>query len=259
MLKLQNLTVALQKEGGEKVILQNLSLDVNAGEVHVIMGPNGSGKSTLSHFIAGREELLQINGSALYKGEELSAMPADERARKGIFLSFQHPVEIPGVSNVYLLKAALNAKRRQKGEEEVDAFDFLSLVKKKMKEVGLDEKFLKRSVNEGFSGGEKKRNEVLQMLLLEPELIILDEIDSGLDVDALKDVIRCINSLRDEKRSMILITHYQRLLKDIVPDRVHILSGGKIVHSGDKSLASEIEESGYAAFINDAEGAGEAT
>ncbi len=250
MLSLKNLSVTLQTEDEKKTILHDLSLTVKPGEVHAVMGPNGSGKSTLSHFLAGREQLSQHEGSAHFCGVSLADMPADERARKGLFLSFQHPVEIPGVSNVYLLKAALNAKRKENGEEELDAFDFLKLVKEKMKAVGLNEKFLKRSVNEGFSGGEKKRNEVLQMLLLEPKLMILDEIDSGLDVDALKDVTQCINSLRNKNRSIILVTHYQRILNDIVPDKVHILSDGTIIKSGDKSLALEVEKNGYGNFLN---------
>jgi Fe-S cluster assembly ATP-binding protein len=228
-----------------KSILNGIDLSVNAGEVHAIMGPNGSGKSTLAQVLAGREDYEVTGGSAKFEGRDLFAMAPEERARAGLFLGFQYPVEIPGVNNVYLLKAALNAKRKAAGEPEVDAFDFLALIKQKMKFMDMSESFLTRGVNEGFSGGEKKRNEILQMLVLEPRLAILDETDSGLDIDALKVVAKGINSLRDPARAIVLVTHYQRLLDYIVPDRVHVLSGGRILKSGDKSLALELENRGY--------------
>ncbi len=228
-----------------KNILNGIDLSVNAGEVHAIMGPNGSGKSTLAQVLAGREEFEVTGGSARFEDRDLLAMAPEERARAGLFLGFQYPVEIPGVNNVYLLKAALNAKRKAAGEPEVDAYDFLSLIKQKMKFMDMSEAFLTRGVNEGFSGGEKKRNEILQMLVLEPKLAILDETDSGLDIDALKVVAKGINSLRDPSRAIVLVTHYQRLLDYIVPDRVHVLSGGRILKSGDKSLALELESRGY--------------
>ena len=228
-----------------KEILKGVNLKVNAGEVHAIMGPNGSGKSTLAQVLAGREDYEVTGGSVSFEGADLLAMPAEQRARAGLFLGFQYPVEIPGVNNVYLLKAALNAKRKAAGEPEVDAYDFLSLVKQKMKLMQMSETFLTRGVNEGFSGGEKKRNEVLQMLILEPKLAILDETDSGLDIDALKVVAMGVNSLRDPKRAVVLVTHYQRLLDYIVPDHVHVLSDGRILKSGDRSLALELERRGY--------------
>jgi Fe-S cluster assembly ATP-binding protein len=218
---------------------------VKAGEVHAIMGPNGSGKSTLAQVLAGREDYEVTRGSVTFEGQDLLAMRAEERARAGLFLGFQYPVEIPGVNNVYLLKAALNAKRKAAGEPEVDAYEFLALIRQKMKFMQMSETFLTRGVNEGFSGGEKKRNEVLQMLVLEPKLAILDETDSGLDIDALKVVSQGVNSLRDPKRAVVLVTHYQRLLDYVIPDRVHVLSGGRIVKSGDKSLAQELERRGY--------------
>src|SRR6202167_5151501 len=230
--------------GGQNV-LQGVSLTVNAGEMHAIMGPNGSGKSTLAYVLSGRPGYEITAGTVSYDGEDLLALAPEERARSGVFLGFQYPVEIPGVNNVYLLKAALNAQRKAAGEPEVDAYEFLTLIRQKMKLMQMSETFLTRGVNEGFSGGEKKRNEVLQMLILEPKLAILDETDSGLDIDALKVVAMGVNSLRDPKRAVVLVTHYQRLLDYIVPDRVHVLSGGRILKSGDRSLALELERRGY--------------
>ncbi len=241
LLRIDNLSARI----GEKKILTGLNLAVKAGEVHAIMGPNGSGKSTLAQVLAGREDYVVTGGSVSFEGHDLLALPVEERARAGIFLGFQYPVEIPGVNNVYLLKAALNAKRKAAGEQEVDAYEFLTLVKEKMKLMQMSEAFLSRGVNQGFSGGEKKRNEILQMLVLEPKLAILDETDSGLDIDALKIVAAGVNSMRSEQRAIVLVTHYQRLLDYIVPDRVHVLSGGKILKSGDKSLALELEKRGY--------------
>ncbi|MDP9088759.1 MAG: Fe-S cluster assembly ATPase SufC [Pseudomonadota bacterium] len=228
-----------------KEILTGVNLKVNAGEIHAIMGPNGSGKSTLAQVLAGREDYEVTRGSVTFEGRDLLSMRAEERARAGLFLGFQYPVEIPGVNNVYLLKAALNAKRKTAGEPEVDAYEFLALIRQKMKFMQMSEAFLSRGVNEGFSGGEKKRNEVLQMLVLEPKLAILDETDSGLDIDALKVVSTGVNSLRDPKRAVVLVTHYQRLLDYVIPDHVHVLSGGRIVKSGDKALAQELERRGY--------------
>ncbi len=228
-----------------KEILTGVNLKVNAGEVHAIMGPNGSGKSTLAQVLAGREDYEVTRGSVTFEGRDLLSMRAEERARAGLFLGFQYPVEIPGVNNVYLLKAALNAKRKAAGEPEVDAYEFLALIRQKMKFMQMSEAFLSRGVNEGFSGGEKKRNEVLQMLVLEPKLAILDETDSGLDIDALKVVSTGVNSLRGPQRAVVLVTHYQRLLDYVIPDQVHVLSGGRIVKSGDKTLAQELERRGY--------------
>ena len=234
-----------------KDILRGLNLEVKAGEVHAIMGPNGSGKSTLAQVLAGRQDYEVTGGTVTFEGEDLLALAAEERARAGLFLGFQYPVEIPGVNNVYLLKAALNAKRKAAGQPEVDAYDFLALIKQKMKLMQMSEAFLSRGVNEGFTGGEKKRNEVLQMLVLEPKLAILDETDSGLDIDALKVVSMGVNSLRDPSRAMVLVTHYQRLLDYIVPDYVHVLSGGRILKSGDRSLALELERRGYDWVVGD--------
>ena len=241
MLSIKNLSVAAQG----KQILKGLDLDVPAGEVHAIMGPNGSGKSTLSQVLAGRDGYEILSGTVTYQGRDLLALSPEERAREGVFLAFQYPVEIAGVNNVYLLKAALNAARKQQGLPEVDAFEFLALVREKMKLMQMDEAFLSRGVNEGFSGGEKKRNEILQMLVLEPTLALLDETDSGLDIDALKVVSRGVNTLRSPERAIVLVTHYQRLLDHIVPDRVHVLAGGRIVRSGDRELALELERRGY--------------
>jgi Fe-S cluster assembly ATP-binding protein len=231
-------------EGQE--ILKGVNLTVNPGEVHAIMGPNGSGKTTLAQVLAGREEYDVTDGQILYKGEDLIEKAPEERAREGLFLAFQYPVEIPGVSNVYFLKAALNAIRKHRGEAEMDAMDFLTYVREKMKMVQMDEALLNRPVNEGFSGGEKKRNEIFHMAVLDPTLAVLDETDSGLDIDALKIVSDGVNSLRDENRSFIVITHYQRLLNYIVPDHVHVMIDGRIVRSGDKQLALELEDKGYA-------------
>lgn len=229
----------------DKPILKGLSLQVNAGEVHAIMGPNGSGKSTLSQVLAGREDYRIDGGQIEWLGQDLLSMSIEERARSGIFLAFQYPIEIPGVSNAYFLKAAVNAVRRHQGLPELDAMDFLKRVKEEMKKVGMKEEFLYRSVNEGFSGGEKKRNEVLQMALLEPRLAILDETDSGLDIDALRVVADGVNRMRSPDRALIVITHYQRLLDYIVPDYVHVLAGGRIVRSGGSELAHELEKRGY--------------
>ncbi len=241
MLNIKNLHASVE----DKAILHGLDLEVKAGEVHAIMGPNGSGKSTLSQVLAGREDYKVTEGSVEFEGRDLLSMPVEDRARAGIFLAFQYPIEIPGVSNAYFLRAAVNAVRRQRGLPELDAMDFVKRAKAEMKLVGMRDEFLYRAVNEGFSGGEKKRNEVLQMTLLEPKLAILDETDSGLDIDALKIVADGVNRLRSPDRAMIVITHYQRLLDYIVPDYVHVLSGGRIVRSGGRELAVELEERGY--------------
>jgi Fe-S cluster assembly ATP-binding protein len=230
--------------GGTRV-LNGLNLEVKAGEVHAIMGPNGSGKSTLSYVLAGRPGYEVTRGSVQFEGQDLLALAPEARARAGLFLGFQYPVEIPGVNNAYLLKAALNAKRKQHGEPEVDAFDFLALVRSRMKLMQMDEAFLSRGVNEGFSGGEKKRNEILQMLVLEPKLALLDETDSGLDIDALKVVAQGIETLRSPQRAFVLITHYQRLLDHVAPDFVHVLARGRILRTGGRELALELEKRGY--------------
>ncbi len=241
MLEIRDLHASINN----KPILRGLTLSIKPGEVHAIMGPNGAGKSTLSQVLAGRDNYHVESGSVTWQGQDLLAMSVEERARSGLFLAFQYPIEIPGVSNAYFLKAAVNAVRRHQGLPELDAMDFLTRVKSEMKTVGMKEEFLYRSVNEGFSGGEKKRNEVLQMALLEPRLAILDETDSGLDIDALRVVADGVNRLRSPERSLIVITHYQRLLDYIVPDYVHVLSGGRIVRSGGSELALELEERGY--------------
>jgi Fe-S cluster assembly ATP-binding protein len=242
MLNINNLHAGIDG----KEILKGLTLQIGTGEVHAIMGPNGSGKSTLANVLAGRPKYIATAGTVTYQGKDLLALPAEERAREGVFLAMQYPVEIPGVNNIYFLKAALNAQRKHHGEEELDAIEFLQLARQKMKLVDLDEAFMNRAVNEGFSGGEKKRNEIFQMAVLDPKLAILDETDSGLDIDALRIVAEGVNALRSEKHSVLVITHYQRLLDYIVPDYVHILSNGRIVTSGDKRLALELEEKGYA-------------
>ena len=241
MLSIKNLKASVD----DKLILKGLNLEVNTGEVHAIMGPNGSGKSTLANVIAGRDGYEINGGEIIYEGKDLTEMEPEIRAREGIFLAFQYPVEIPGVNNIYLLKAALNALRTHRGEPELDAIEFMALVKEKMQVVKMEEDLLNRAVNEGFSGGEKKRNEIFQMAVLEPKLAILDETDSGLDIDALKIVANGINSLRSEDRAIVIVTHYQRLLDYIVPDHVHVLSDGKIIKSGGKNLALELEEKGY--------------
>jgi Fe-S cluster assembly ATP-binding protein len=248
MLKIDNLHVRVDG----RPILQGLDLAVGAGEIHAIMGPNGSGKSTLAQVLAGREDYEVTAGTIEYRGKNLLEMAPEERARDGVFLAFQYPIEIPGVNNTYLLKAALNAQRQANGLEQVDAFEFMRMIKAKMEVMQISKEFLNRSVNVGFSGGEKKRNEILQMLMLEPRLAILDETDSGLDVDALKIVAAGVNSLRDPARSMILVTHYERLLELIVPDRVHVLAGGRIVKSGGHELARELDERGYDWIENEA-------
>jgi Fe-S cluster assembly ATP-binding protein len=235
-----------------KEILRGLSLSIKAGEVHAIMGPNGSGKSTLSYVLAGREGYEVTKGEVLYKGKDLIAMEPEERAAEGVFLAFQYPVEIPGVSNTTFLKHALNSVRQHRGESELDAMQFLKLLRETMKRLGMSEDMLKRNVNVGFSGGEKKRNEILQMAVLKPVFAVLDETDSGLDIDALKVVADGVNALRAPDRAMLLITHYQRLLDYIVPDHVHVLAKGRIVRSGDKSLALELEKRGYAEFAKEA-------
>ena len=241
MLEIKN----LHATAGDKPVLKGLTLTVKAGEVSAIMGPNGSGKSTLAHVLSGRDGFKVTEGSVTYKGKDLLAMSPEERAREGVFLAFQYPVEIPGVGNTYFLKNALNAIRKHRGLAELDAHEFLKLIKEKAKLVQIAESLLHRPVNEGFSGGEKKRNEILQMAVLEPTLAILDETDSGLDIDALRTVSEGVNSLRSKDRAMLVITHYQRLLNYIVPDKVHVLKDGVIARSGDKELALELEKTGY--------------
>ena len=242
MLRIRNLRARV----ADKEILRGIDLEVGAGEVHAIMGPNGSGKSTLAQALAGRETYAVTEGEVLYQGQDLLALSPEERAVAGVFMAFQYPVEIPGVGNLYFLRTALNAIRKRRGEEELDAMDFLAFAREKMKLVAMDESFTGRSVNEGFSGGEKKRNEIFQMAVLDPRLAILDETDSGLDIDALRIVANGVNSLRSPDRAMIVITHYQRLLEYVVPDRVHVMDNGRIARSGDRRLALELEEKGYA-------------
>ncbi|ATX78545.1 Iron-regulated ABC transporter ATPase subunit SufC [Mariprofundus aestuarium] len=241
MIKIENLHVSV----GGKEILKGINLEIGAGEVHAIMGPNGSGKSTLSNVIAGRDGYEVTKGTIIYKGKDLLEMRPEERAWEGVFLAFQYPVEIPGVNNTYLLKAGVNARRKHQGEQELDAMEFMQLVKEKAKLVELDQSFLSRGVNEGFSGGEKKRNEIFQMAVLEPSLALLDETDSGLDIDALRIVAKGVNTLRAPDRSVVMVTHYQRLLDYIKPDVVHVLVNGQILKTGDASLALELEERGY--------------
>ena len=248
MLEIRNLSATV----GVRKVLDGLSLEVPAGEVHAIMGPNGSGKSTFAKVLAGHTAYTVTAGTVQFEGQDLLALAPEERARAGVFLGFQYPVEIPGVNNVYLLKAAVNAVRKQRGLPEVDAFEFLTLVRSHMQLMQMDEAFLSRGVNEGFSGGEKKRNEILQMLVLEPSLALLDETDSGLDIDALKVVSRGVNTLRAPDRSIVLVTHYQRLLDHIVPDRVHVLARGRIIRSGDLELAKELERRGYDWLLTEA-------
>jgi Fe-S cluster assembly ATP-binding protein len=248
MLKIKDLHAKIT-DGRE--ILKGIDLDVKPGEVHAIMGPNGSGKSTLASILAGRPGYEVTSGSVLFDGKDLLPLAADERAREGIFLAFQYPVEIPGVNNMYFLRAALNAVRRHRGQSELDAGQFLKAVRAKLKDLEISDDLLQRGVNVGFSGGEKKRNEIFQMAMLEPKLGLLDETDSGLDIDALRLVANGINKLRSPSRAMVLITHYQRLLDYVEPDKIHVLSGGKIVMSGDKSLAAELEKRGYA-MLDDA-------
>jgi len=241
MLEIKN----LHAKAADNEILRGINLTINAGEVHAVMGPNGSGKSTLAHVLSGRENYEVTAGEVLYEGKKLLEMSPEERAREGIFLAFQYPVEIPGVNTTYFLKAALNAVRKHRGLKELDAMDFLALVKEKMKIVEMDQGLLNRPINEGFSGGEKKRNEIFQMAVLDPKLAILDETDSGLDIDALRIVANGVNALHSKERAMIVITHYQRLLNYIVPDYVHVLFDGRIVKSGDRQLALKLEEKGY--------------
>ena len=241
MIKIENLNVNVE----EKEILKGINLEVKPGELHVIMGRNGTGKSTLANVLVGKEKYIVTNGTVSFNGENLLDMSPEDRACAGLFLSFQYPVAIPGVNNMYFLKAAVNAVRKSRGEEEIDAVDFLSMIREKLKMVALDESFIHRPVNDGFSGGEKKRNEILQMITLEPKLSILDETDSGLDIDALKIVAKGVNDFRSPERSFILITHYQRILNYMKPDFVHVLMNGKIVKSGTMELAKEVEKKGY--------------
>ena len=248
MLKIENLHVSI---GGNQ-ILKGINLEVKAGETHAIMGPNGSGKSTLAQVLAGHEEYEITDGKIEYLSKDLLGMDIEERACEGIFLAFQYPVELPGVNNTYFLKSALNAQRKYRGEKEMDAMEFIDLIGDKIKLLNLNDSLLKRPVNEGFSGGEKKRNEIFQMAVLEPKLALLDETDSGLDIDALRVVAKGINSMRKEENAIIIVTHYQRLLNYIVPDFVHVLVDGKIINSGDKNLALELEEKGYDRIVEEA-------
>lgn len=248
MLKIENLQVSVK---GKSVILQGINLEVKPGEIHAIMGPNGSGKSTLASVLAGRDDYDITAGTVKFENNDLLSLSPEERAIKGLFLAFQYPVELPGVNNLYFLKSALNSIRRARGQSEYDAIDFIQFVRSKLKDLGMDEAFLQRAVNHGFSGGEKKRNEVLQMMVLEPKLAILDETDSGLDIDALQAVAKGVNSLRDSSRSFIVVTHYQRLLDFIVPDFVHVLANGRIIKSGGKELALELEEKGYSWLVEE--------
>ena len=241
MLTIKNLKVNIE----DKTILNGIDLEIKPGEIHAIMGPNGSGKSTLANVLAGREEYEVVEGSITYEGEDLLEMEVDERAQKGIFMAFQYPIEIPGVSTANFLKSAVNAVREAQGKEALKSIDMLKLLREKTTMVGMDQKFLQRSLNEGFSGGEKKRNEMLQMALLEPKLAVLDETDSGLDIDALKIVADVVNQMRSPDRSFLIVTHYQRLLNYVIPDQVHVLYQGRIVKSGDKSLAIKLEDEGY--------------
>ena len=248
MLKIQNLHASVE----ETSILKGINLEVNAGETHAIMGPNGSGKSTLAQVLAGHEDYEVDKGSVEYLGKDLLELDVDERACEGIFLAFQYPVELPGVNNTYFLKSALNAQRKHRGEKEIDAMDFMDIISDKIKLLNLKDSLLKRPVNEGFSGGEKKRNEIFQMAVLEPKLALLDETDSGLDIDALRVVAGGVNTMRNKENAIIIVTHYQRLLNYIVPDFVHVLVDGKIISSGDKNLALELEEKGYDKIIEEA-------
>jgi Fe-S cluster assembly ATP-binding protein len=249
LLSIQNLQVKAE----DKLILRGINLDINQGEVHAIMGPNGSGKSTLAGVLAGRAEYEVTEGTVTYEGHDLLELDPEERAREGLFLAFQYPVEIPGVNNAYFLKAALNAVRKHRGEPELDAMEFMELVNERLQVLHIDAELMRRPVNEGFSGGEKKRNEIFQMLVLQPSLAILDETDSGLDIDALKTVAEGVNAMRSPDRGIVVVTHYQRLLNYIVPDFVHVLSDGKIVKSGDKDLALHLEEHGYGWIVEDEE------
>ena len=248
MLEIKNLHVKI----GDKVILKGINLSIKPGEVHAIMGPNGSGKTTLAQVLAGRVTFEVTQGKALFEGQDLLTMKPEDRAREGIFMAFQYPVEIPGVSNAYFLKAALNAIRKYRNQDEIDAMDFMALVQEKMKLLGLDETFMKRGLNEGFSGGEKKKNEIFQMAVLEPKFCVLDETDSGLDIDALRLVSEGINAMRSPARSMLVVTHYQRLLEYVIPDVVHVLVDGKIVKSGDADLARNLEKHGYGWILEEA-------
>ncbi len=254
MLNINNLQISLQDEKQQsKTILRGVNLCMQPGEVHAIMGPNGSGKSTLANILAGREGYEYVAGSVTLNNEDLLSLAPEERAARGVFLAFQYPTEIPGVNNMYFLRTALNELRKRKNLPPLDAADFLMQVKSKIREVGLDEAFLQRAVNEGFSGGEKKRNEILQMMMLEPEFILLDETDSGLDIDALQMVSRCVNNLRNKSRMILIVTHYQRLLDYIQPDVVHVMANGRILKSGDKTLAHELESKGYGWLENEAQ------